>query len=152
MLFNELGRGRVTAYSAGSDPAGEVSPGAITKLQLEGHPTLGLESKSWDRFTGSNAPAIDIVITVCDGAAGESCPIWNGAPVTVHWGIPDPADASTEEMEAAFDLAYRQLRSRIEHALELPLESTDVRYRKDALQRIHDAALAAERVSSQLPH
>jgi arsenate reductase len=147
VLFNELGRGRVTAYSAGSNPAGEVNPGAIAKLQLEGHSTSGLESKSWDRFAGSNAPVIDIVITVCDSAAGESCPIWNGAPVTVHWGIPDPADASAEDMDAAFDLAYSQLRSRIEQVLELPLESLDIRYRKDSLQRIHDAATAAERAT-----
>jgi arsenate reductase len=147
VLFNELGRGRVTAYSAGSNPAGEVNPGAIAKLQLEGHSTSGLESKSWDRFAGSNAPVIDIVITVCDSAAGESCPIWNGAPVTVHWGIPDPADASAEDMDAAFDLAYSQLRRRIEQVLELPLESLDIRYRKDSLQRIHEAATAAERAT-----
>lgn len=124
-----------------------MNPGAIAKLQLEGHSTSGLESKSWDRFAGSNAPVIDIVITVCDSAAGESCPIWNGAPVTVHWGIPDPADASAEDMDAAFDLAYSQLRSRIEQVLELPLESLDIRYRKDSLQRIHDAATAAERAT-----
>jgi len=94
VLFNELGLGRVTAYSAGSHPAGAVNPGAIAKLQQEGHAASGLESKSWDRFSGSNAPVIDIVITVCDSAAGESCPIWNGAPVTVHWGIHDPATAA----------------------------------------------------------
>ena len=147
VLFNELGRGRVTAYSAGSHPAGAVNPGAIAKLQQEGHPTSGLESKSWDHFSGSNAPVIDIVITVCDSAASESCPIWNGAPVTVHWGIPDPADAGAEDMDAAFDLAYSQLRSRIEQVLELPLESLDIRYRKDSLQRIHDAATTAERTT-----
>jgi arsenate reductase len=147
VLFNDLGRGRVTAYSAGSHPAGAVNPGAIAKLRKEGHPVSGLESKSWDRFSGSNAPVIDIVITVCDSAAGESCPVWNGAPATVHWGIPDPADASEEGMDAAFDLAYGQLRNRIEQVMELPLESLDIRYRKDALQRIHDAATAAERIA-----
>jgi arsenate reductase len=140
VLFNELGQGRVTAYSAGSDPSGVVNPGAIGKLQKEGHSASGLSSKSWDQFTGPNAPAIDIVITVCDNAAGESCPVWKGDPVTAHWGIPDPADASADETGAAFDLAYRQLRRRIEQVLELPLESLDIRYRKDALQRIHDAA------------
>lgn len=154
VLFNELGRGRVTAFSAGSHPAGAVNPGAIAKLQQEGHATSGLESKSWDHFSGSNAPLIDIVITVCDSAAGESCPLWKGAPVTAHWGIPDPADASAEDMDAAFDLAYSQLKSRIEQVLELPLDSLDIRYRKDALQRIHDAATAREtttRQFSQLP-
>ena len=140
VLFNELGQGRVAAYSAGSDPAGAVNPGATAKLQKEGHSTSGLSSKSWDQFAGPDTPAIDIVITVCDNAAGESCPVWNGGPVTAHWGIPDPADASAGEQDAAFDLAYRQLRSRIEQFLELPLESLDIRYRKDALQRIHDAA------------
>jgi len=144
VLFNELGQGRVTAYSAGSSPAGAVNPGAIVKLQQEGHSTSGLQSKSWDQFTGPDAPAIDIVITVCDNAAGESCPVWNGVPVTVHWGIPDPADASAEQSDAAFELAYTQLRGRIEQVLELPLESLDIRYRKDALQRIHDAATARE--------
>ena len=140
VLFNELGQGRVCAYSAGSDPAGAVNPVAITKLQQEGHSSSGLLSKSWDEFTGPDAPAIDIVITVCDSAAGESCPVWNGSPVTVHWGIPDPASASAEEIDAAFDRAYSQLRSRVEQVLELPLESLDIRFQKDALQRIHDAA------------
>jgi len=144
VLFNELGKGAVTAHSAGSKPAGVVSPGAITKLEKEGHPVAGLSSKSWDEFSGPGVPEIDIVITVCDSAAGESCPIWQGSPVVVHWGIPDPADASAEEMEAAFDLAYGQLRVRIEQMLELPWDSMDVRYRKDALQRIHDAASARE--------
>jgi len=151
VLCNELGQGRVTAYSAGSQPAGAVNPAAIAKLQKEGHSISGLASKSWDQFSGPDAPAIDIVITVCDSAAGESCPLWNGSPVTVHWGIPDPADASADEMDAAFDLAYEQLRTRIEQLFELPLESLDVRYRKDALQRIHDAATArheTQRVSS----
>ncbi len=148
VLFNELGQGRVTAYSAGSNPAGAVNPGAIAKLQQEGHSTAGLGSKSWDQFIGPDAPAIDVVITVCDNAAGETCPLWNASPVTVHWGIPDPAGASNEQsseqsaelLDAAFDLAYRQLRDRIEQVFELPLESLDIRYRKDALQRIHDAA------------
>ena len=140
VLFNELGQGRVTAYSAGSSPAGAVNPGAIAKLQQEGHSTAGLGSKSWDKFTGPDALAIDVVITVCDNAAGETCPVWNASPVTVHWGIPDPGDASMEHLDAAFDLAYRQLRGRIEQVFELPLESLDIRYRKDALQRIHDAA------------
>ncbi len=138
-LFNELGRGRIMACSAGSQPAGHVNPAAIQKLQEEGLCTAGLASKSWDVFSGPDAPAFDIVITVCDRAAGESCPVWNGSPVTVHWGIPDPADASAETIDAAFELAYRQLERRIELTLELPLESLDARSRKDALQRIHDA-------------
>ena len=140
VLFNDLGQGRITAYSAGSKPAGVVSPGAIGQLEKCGHSTSGLASKSWDQFSGPDAPEIDIVITVCDNAAGESCPIWNGAPVTAHWGIPDPADADASESDAAFERAYQQLRRRVEQTLELPLASMDIRHRKDALQRIHDAA------------
>ena len=145
VLFNELGADTVVAYSAGSHPAGEVNPAAIGKLQREGHSIVGSRSKSWDEFSGASAPEIDIVITICDSAAGESCPLWSGAPVTAHWGIPDPADASAAETEAAFDQAYRQLRSRIEQTLQLPLQSMDIRYRKDALQRIHDACNTKER-------
>ncbi len=144
-LFNELGTGRVTAFSAGSHPAGRVNPGAVRELQRHGHATAGLESKSWDRFSGEDAPVVDIVITVCDSAAGESCPLWHGSPVTAHWGIPDPADAPPESAAAAFDLAYGQLRDRIEQTLQLPLNSMDPRSLKDALHRIHDAALGRER-------
>lgn len=144
VLFNELGSSRVLAFSAGSHPAGAVNPRAIAKLDAEGHSTQGLESKSWDRFSGLTAPSLDFVITVCDSAAGEACPLWNGAPAVAHWGIPDPADASDEEAREAFDLAYRQLRSRIEQTLELPLESLDERMYQDALQRIHDATCVKE--------
>lgn len=144
VLFNDLGKGRVTAWSAGSQPAGAVSPGAIVKLQAEGHSTDGLRSKSWDEFSIDSAPSLDIVITVCDSAACETCPVWYGSPVTVHWGIPDPADATPDEAPAAFDLAYQQLRNRVSDTLELPLESMDYRQLKDALKRIHDAALGKE--------
>ena len=140
VLINELGQGRFTAFSAGSQPAGQVNPGAIKKLAAAGHATDGLESKSWNRFSGEGAPEIDVVITVCDSAAGEACPVWYGSPVTAHWGIPDPADASPEAADAAFDLAYRQLRARIEAMVELPLDSMDPRTTLDALERIHDAA------------
>ena len=144
VLFNELGARRFVAFSAGSRPAGKVNPGALKKLAHEGHQTDGLSSKSWEAFSGAGAPAIDIVITVCDSAAGESCPLWNSSPITVHWGIPDPATARPEDSDAAFDLAYRQLRSRIEQVMELPLESLERRYWKDALQRIHEAAQMRE--------
>jgi protein-tyrosine-phosphatase len=138
--INDLGAGRLRAFSAGSAPAGEVNPGALRKLQQEGHATAGLRSKSWDEFSGDESPQVDIVITVCDSAAGESCPVWNGTPVRVHWGIPDPADAPAADADAAFDMTYRQLRTRIENTLQLPFESLDTRHWKDALLRIHDAA------------
>ena len=132
VLINELGGGRFRAFSAGSQPVGKVNPGALEKLAREGHPTDGLESKTWDRFSGPDAPEIDIVITVCDNAAGEACPLWNGAPVTVHWGIPDPA------ADGDFDAAYARLRRRVEAMLDLPLEEFDNGERLDALTRIHN--------------
>lgn len=139
-LINDLGGERFQAFSAGSNPTGVVNPGALQKLQAEGHSIDGFASKSWDRFSGAEAPLIDLVITVCDNAAGESCPLWRGAPLTVHWGIPDPADAPAAELAAAFDRAYTQLHTRIQALTELPVESMDARQLEDALYRIHDAA------------
>ena len=144
VLLNELGGDRITAFSAGSHPAGGVNPGAIAKLEREGHSTESLSSKSWDAFTGSEAPGIDLVITVCNNAAGESCPIWNGSPLTVHWGIPDPAAAEPDDIDAAFDKAYASLRQRIEALVQLPLETLDTDSAKEALQAIHALAEARE--------
>lgn len=116
--MNELGKGRYRAFSAGSRPAGQVNPLALEKLRAEGHSTDGLSSKSWDVFAGPAAPPLDIVITVCDSAAGESCPLWSGSPLKLHWSIPDPAAATgKEESRKAFDLAYSSLRSRVERFL-----------------------------------
>ena len=131
VLINELGGNRFRAFSAGSHPVGQVNPRALQKLRQEGHSIEGLESKSWDRFSGAVAPVIDIVITVCDNAAGESCPIWNGAPITVHWGIPDPA------ADGDFDAAYSRLRSRVEALLALPTNEMDETQLLTELQRIH---------------
>ena len=143
-ILNDLGAGDFIAFSAGSHPAGKVNPGALQKLAMEGHNLDGLASKSWQAFSGNDAPDFDIVVTVCDNAAGESCPIWNGCPVTVHWGIPDPAYFDDEEArQAAFDLAYARLRRRIEGmlALEPGLPASDLR---QALQRIHEEACSAD--------
>ena len=137
VLINELGGDKFRAFSAGSQPVGEVNPGALKKLRAEGHSTAGLSSKSWNQFSGPGAPAIDIVITVCDNAAGESCPLWNGAPVTVHWGIPDPA------ADGNFDSAYARLRDRIEAMVELPLGQMKTAERKAALGRIHQERATA---------
>lgn len=131
VLVNELGGGKLRAFSAGSHPVGRVNPGAIDKLRREGHAVDGLESKSWDRFSGDDAPPIDIVITVCDNAAGESCPVWNGAPVTVHWGIPDPA------ADGDFDGAYDRLRRRIEALVALPLAGMNAGEIATALEQVH---------------
>ena len=134
VLINELGGDAFRAFSAGSHPVGKVNPGAIDKLHREGHATDGLASKSWDQFSGPDAPEIEIVITVCDNAAGEACPLWNGAPVTVHWGIPDPA------ADGDFDAAYARLRRRVQAMIDLPLAQMDSGERREALSRIHEAA------------
>lgn len=137
VLINELSGGELRAFSAGSHPAGLVNPGAIDKLLREGHAVDGLESKSWDRFSADDAPEIDIVITVCDNAAGESCPVWNGAPVTVHWGIPDPA------VDGDFDRAYDRLRRRIEAMLALPLGEMNAAELATALDQMHRSGARA---------
>jgi protein-tyrosine-phosphatase len=112
-LLNRLGRGAYLAFSAGSRPKGAVHPEAVRMLQELGHDTAGLASKGWDVFAAPDAPPLDLVITVCDAAAGEICPIWPGAPLQAHWSIPDPAAADREEAPAAFRRAYRLLEARI---------------------------------------
>lgn len=126
-LFNTLGKGRIKAYSAGSHPAGKVNPYALELLQKIGIDTNGLRSKSWDEFAAPGSPEFDFVFTVCDNAAGETCPVWIGRPMTAHWGIPDPAAAqgSDEDKRRAFALAEKQLRTRISLFLSLPLQSLD---------------------------
>lgn len=114
VLLNHLGGDDYQAFSAGSKPVGAVNPGAVRVLEAHDHAVDGLRSKSWDEFSGTGAPRIDTVITVCDNAAAESCPVWNGAPETLHWGLPDPA-AVVEDTEraAAFESTYAALRERI---------------------------------------
>ena len=127
VLLNKAGKGRFQAFSAGSYPKGAVHPSALALIESIGLPTVGLRSKSWDAFAQPDAPQMDFVITVCDNAAGEVCPIWPGMPVTAHWGIADPAAAigSEAEIAAAFALAARQLRTRMDLFLNLPLASID---------------------------
>ncbi len=126
VLFNSLGKGRIYASSAGSKPAGRVNSGALEWLAANGHNTDGLRSKSWNEFSGPDAPAFDLVVTVCDNAAGEVCPLWYGAPVTAHWGIPDPAHVEGDDARrAAFNRAADQLTRRIELFLSLPFENLD---------------------------
>ena len=126
-LFNTMGAGRCKAYSAGSHPSGKVNPFAIELVQALGYPVEGLRSKSWDEFAQTGAPQMDFVVTVCDYAAGEMCPLWPGHPVTAHWGFPDPAavEGSDEVKRAAFALAMRQIRNRVQLFLSLPLETLD---------------------------
>src|SRR5690606_14795320 len=121
-ILNHTGKGRFRAYSAGSHPNGQVNPYAIKYLQQQGLPTEGLRSKSWDEFAGSDAPHFDFIITVCDNAAGEVCPIWPGKPSSGHWGIEDPAavQGSDEEKLKAFAHAFTLMNRRISLLINLP--------------------------------
>jgi arsenate reductase len=125
-LLNVLGNGRFKAFSAGSFPSGKVQPLAAELAQAFGY-DAPLRSKSWDEFAQPDSPAIDIVITVCDNAAGEVCPVWPGQPVTAHWGVPDPAaiDGTEAERRRAFQSAWMMLRQRIDLLLALPLDKLD---------------------------
>jgi arsenate reductase len=126
-LFNTLGAGRFKAYSAGSHPTGKVNPFAIEQVRALGYSVENLRSKSWGEFAQPGAPEMDFVVTVCDNAAGEMCPLWPGQPVTAHWGFPDPAafKGTDEQKRAAFALALHQIRTRVQLFLNLPLETLD---------------------------
>jgi arsenate reductase (thioredoxin) len=126
-ILNRLGAGKFRAWSAGSQPKGQVHPETVRLLRGLDYDTSGFRSKAWDEFAASDAPPIDVVVTVCDNAAGEACPVWPGHPMTAHWGIPDPAAAtgSPAEVALAFNDAYRTLHQRIEAFTSLPLGSLD---------------------------
>lgn len=124
-LLKHEGAGRFHAYSAGSFPKGQVHPVALQVLKSLGFPYEGFRSKSWDEFSGADAPVIDFIFTVCDNAAGETCPIWPGHPMTAHWGIEDPAAVEGDGQREAFVQALRYLRRRIELFLALPLSAID---------------------------
>lgn len=125
-MLNVLGTGRFQAFSAGSFPTGEVQPIAARLAQAFGYHEP-LRSKRWDEFARTDSPSIDIVITVCDNAAGEVCPIWPGHPLTAHWGVPDPAavGGSEQERQRAFESVWRLLRRRVDRLLALPLGELD---------------------------
>lgn len=125
-------------YSAGSTPRGEPHPVALAVLSAKGHDTSGLSSKSWDVFAGDDAPNMDVIITVCDNAAGEACPYWPGHPVQVHWGLPDPADV--EEMSRqliAFEDTYFSLKKRLQKLAALDFDALSEAELKTAIQAIH---------------
>lgn len=125
-LLNVLGNGHFKAFSAGSFPSGRVQPMAEELARGIGYQEP-LRSKSWDEFAQPDSPSIDMIITVCDNAAGEVCPIWPGQPVTAHWGVPDPvaAQGSDEERRKAFHSAWMMLKHRIDLLLALPLDKLD---------------------------
>lgn len=126
-ILNRLGAGQIRAYSAGSQPRGEVHPMARDLLERLDYPVQDLRSKSWDEFAAPGAPKLDFIFTVCDNAASETCPIWPGHPMTAHWGIADPAAAEGSEAERrlAFAEAYRMMNNRISAFVNLPLTSLD---------------------------
>ena len=127
VILNKLAPGKFHAYSAGSQPKGQVNPHTIQLLQSLGYDTSDLRSKSWNEFAKAGAPVLDFVFTVCDNAAGETCPVWPGQPMTAHWGVPDPAEAtgSPAEIALGFKDAYRMLNQRIEIFTALPIRSLD---------------------------
>jgi len=125
--LNSTAAGRFRAYSAGSRPGGKVNPFALELLQKNRIATDGLRSKSWDEFATPGAPKLDFIFTVCDDAAGETCPLWPGQPITAHWGVADPAavQGNDEDKRKAFLLAFTQLSSRIRLLLSLPVEKLE---------------------------
>jgi arsenate reductase len=137
-ILNKDGAGHFRAFSAGSQPKGNVNPLAIETLQKMGYPVEGLRSKSWGEFEQPNTPKMDFVITVCDNAAGEVCPIWPGHPIKAHWGIEDPAAAKGTHIEklAAFATAFRYLKNRISLFAALPIAKLEVPMLADKVKDI----------------
>jgi arsenate reductase len=137
-ILRKVGAGKFRAFSAGSQPKGVVNPFALRTLAAHGYPTEGFRSKSWSELGGSDALRMDYVITVCDSAAGEACPLWPGQPVTAHWGIEDPAavEGSDADKARAFEQAFGYLARRIEAFTALPLESLDAGQLAAEMQRI----------------
>jgi arsenate reductase len=125
--LNSAGQGRFSAHSAGSHPAGTVNPYALELLEKNRLPTAGLRSKNWDEFARAGAPKLDLVFTVCDNAAGETCPVWPSQPITAHWGVADPAavQGTDAEKRKAFLRAFTELSARINLLLALPLDKLD---------------------------
>jgi arsenate reductase len=122
-LINTMGQGRFRAFSAGSCPTGKVHPFASEQVAAIGYPPDCLRSKSWDEFATPDAPPMDFIITVCDKAAGESCPVWPGQPISAHWGFEDPTafEGSDDEKRRVFEMTFRQMMNRVNLFVNLPL-------------------------------
>lgn len=143
-ILNHVGKGRFRAFSAGSHPGGRVNPFAIELLKERGLEVADLRSKSWDEFAAAGAPHIDFIITVCDNAAGEVCPIWPGKPMTAHWGIEDPAavEGSDEAKRKAFQKAFTEMNRRVSLFINLPLAKLDnmaIKRELDDIGRLRDS-------------
>lgn len=141
-LVTTLGKGRFRGFSAGSHPGGTVNPFAIEQVKSTGYPIENLRSKSWDEFAAPDAPQMDFIITVCDNAAGETCPYWPGHPLSAHWGFEDPAAAvgTDEEKRAVFNKVFRQIMARVNVFVNLPLHMLE----KNAIKREMDAIGASQ--------
>jgi arsenate reductase len=137
-LLNHWGGGRFRAFSAGSRPRGEVHPLTLETLERMRLPRDGARSKSWNEFSGPEAPKLDFVFTVCGNAANEQCPYWPGHPMTTHWGVDDPAavEGTPEEQRRAFQRALRELEARIKLFVSLPIESLDQKPLREKLEEI----------------
>jgi arsenate reductase len=147
-LLRRVGQGRFNAFSAGSFPKGQVNPHALEVVEGMGFAADSFRSKSWDEFAKPGAPELDFIITVCDNAAGEVCPIWPGHPTTAHWGVPDPAEVigSEAEVALAFADATRRLLKRISLFVDLPIETLD----KARLQeRLREIGMTADEPATQ---
>ena len=146
-ILTRLGGARFAAYSAGSTPKGAPHPMALALLAGFGHETSGFASKSWDVFAEPGAPKLDLIVTVCDNAAGETCPYWPGGPLTLHWSLPDPAEETLSDTEksALFSEVYERLTQRISDLVALPVETMDWAILRDALDGIPELATAETR-------
>lgn len=145
-ILNRIGKGKFVAYSAGSNPRGEINPYTLALLRRRGFSTDGLRSKSWDEFSSPSAAPLDFVFTVCDDAASEVCPVWPGQPMTAHWGVPDPASVTGDEtkIDHAFRDAFALLQRRIELFANLPVASLDRMSLKKRLDEIGKTAATKE--------
>jgi arsenate reductase len=146
-IMNHLGAGNFKAFSAGSQPRGQVHPFALDLLRNVGHDVSGLRSKSWEEFSRPGAPPLDFVFTVCDNAANEVCPVWPGQPMTAHWGVPDPSLAEGSETERclAFADTLRMLSQRIGIFMSLPFRSLDKLSLQNRLTEIGRTQLSREK-------
>jgi arsenate reductase len=152
-LATTLSQGRLRGYSAGSHPGGRVNPFAAELCAQMNYSANPLRSKSWDEFARPEAPNMDFIVTVCDNAAGEVCPIWPGHPTTAHWGLPDPAavQGTDDEKRVAFRLIHDAMKRRIEALLALPLETMDAAVRRAELKRIGVLAVLSAEDAERFP-